>query len=94
MQNLTEKQIMSFKTTVNWVFNDKCYSVIGYFDWKIGIFQVTVVRVSCILKTYTLLDASSRYFKSLAEIFLKHNGYDFISVFCFELIYFLALAKK
>ena len=50
MQNRTEKQIMPFKTTVNWLFNDTwCYLVIAFFDWKIGIFQQTVARVSCIL---------------------------------------------
>ena len=38
-QNRTEKQIMPFKTTENWLFNDKwCYLAIGSFDWKIGIF--------------------------------------------------------
>ena len=51
MQNRTEKQTMPFKTTVNWLFNDiKCYFVIGCFNWKIGIFQQTVVRVYYILK--------------------------------------------
>ena len=44
-QNRTEKQIMLFKTTLNWLFNDTwCYLVIGIFYWKIGIFQQTVVR--------------------------------------------------
>ena len=44
-QNHTEKQIMPFKTTVNWLFNDIwCYLVIGCFDWKIVVFQQTVVR--------------------------------------------------
>ena len=44
-QNRTEKQIMLFKTTLNWLFNDIwCYLVIGSFDWKIGIFQQTVLR--------------------------------------------------
>ena len=52
-QNSTEKQIMPFKTTANWLFNDIwCYLVIGCFDWKIGVFQHTVVRVFYILKTY------------------------------------------
>ena len=46
-QNRTEKQIMSFKTTVNWLFNDVCYLVIGCFNWKIGVFQQTVVRALC-----------------------------------------------
>ena len=44
-QNRTEKQIMIFKTTVNFLFNDIwCYLVIGCFDWNIGVFQQTVVR--------------------------------------------------
>ena len=31
-QNCTEKQILSFKTTVNWIFNDIwCYLVMGCF---------------------------------------------------------------
>ena len=43
---------MPFKTTLNCRFNDIwCYLVTGSFDWKIGIFQQTVVRVYCILKT-------------------------------------------
>ena len=50
-QNRTEKQIMPFKTTVNWLFNDIwCYLVIGCFDWKIGVFQQTVARFYYILK--------------------------------------------
>ena len=41
----TEKQIVLFKTTINWLFNDIwCYLVIGYFDWRICIFQQTVPR--------------------------------------------------
>ena len=44
-QNSTGKQIMLFKTTVNCLFNDMWrYLFIGCFDWKIGIFQQTVVR--------------------------------------------------
>ena len=43
MQNRAEKQNMPFKTTVNWLFNDMWfYLVIGFFDWKIGVFQQTV----------------------------------------------------
>ena len=50
-QNRTEKQIMLLKTTVNWLFNDIwSYLVIGCFDWKIGVFQQTVVRFYYILK--------------------------------------------
>ena len=37
-QNCTGKQIMPFKTTVNWLFNNRsCYLVIGCFDWKIDV---------------------------------------------------------
>ena len=44
-QNRTEKQIILFKTAVNWLFNNIwCYLVIGCFDWKIAVFQQTVVR--------------------------------------------------
>ena len=49
--NRTEKQIMPFKTTVNWLFNDIwCYLVTGCFDWKIDVFQQTVVSVYYTLK--------------------------------------------
>ena len=41
-QNRTEKQIMPFKTAVNWLFNDIWfYLFIGCFDWKTGDFQQT-----------------------------------------------------
>ena len=51
MQNRTEKQIMSFKTTVNCLFNEIwCYLAIGYFDWKISIFQQTVLMGLLYLK--------------------------------------------
>ena len=49
LQNRTEKQIMPFIRTVNWLFNDTCYLVIGCFDWNIGIFQWSVVKVYYIL---------------------------------------------
>ena len=45
-QNCTGKvcQIMSFKRTVNWLFNDMwCYLVIAFFDSKIGVFQQKLV---------------------------------------------------
>ena len=55
-QYRTEKQIMPLKATLNCLINDIWrYSVIGYFDWKIGVLQQTVVRVYYILKgTYLL----------------------------------------
>ena len=52
LQNRTEKQTMSSKTTANWLFNDIwCYLFIAYFEWKISVFQQTVVRVYYILNT-------------------------------------------
>ena len=45
-QNYTGKlyQIMSFKRTVNWLFNDMwCYLVIVFLDSKIGVFQQKLV---------------------------------------------------
>ena len=51
LQNCTEKQIMPSKLTINWLFYYKwCYLFIAYFDWKIRVFQQTVVRVYYILK--------------------------------------------
>ena len=51
LQKRTEKQTMSFKTTVNWLFNSICYLAIGCFDCKIGFFQQTVVKFYYILNT-------------------------------------------
>ena len=52
-QNRIEKQIMPLKTTLNWLFNDIWrYLVIASFDWKIGIFRQTVVRVYCIVNIF------------------------------------------
>ena len=43
---------MRSKTTINWLFNDVlCYLFVAFFDWKIGFFQQTHVRVYDILKT-------------------------------------------
>ena len=62
-QNGTEKQIMPFKTTVNWLFNDIwCYLVIACFDWKIVVFQKTVVRVYYILKLDCSIHSLSNFF--------------------------------
>ena len=50
-QNLTEKQIMPSKTTVNFLFNDiLCYFFIACFDLKIDVFQQAVVKIYHILK--------------------------------------------
>ena len=35
LQNRIEKQIVPLKTTVNWLFTNICYLVIGCFDWNI-----------------------------------------------------------
>ena len=44
-QNRTEKQIMPSKTTINRLFNEIwCYLIIACFEWKIDVFQQTVVR--------------------------------------------------
>ena len=48
---------MPFKTTVNWLFNDMWrYLVIAFFDWKIGVFQQTLVTVYCILNFFNIFD--------------------------------------
>ena len=58
-QNCTEKQIMPSKITINWLFNDiLCYLFIACFDWKIRVFQQTVVRV------YYTLNISKKLFMS------------------------------
>ena len=55
-QNRTKKQIMPSKTRVNWLFNDIwCYLFIACFDWKIGIFQQTFVRIYYILNISFIL---------------------------------------
>ena len=75
-QNCTEKQIMSSKTTINWLFNNICYLFIACFEWKIDVFQQTVVRVYYIPKSFrnsdeliTLITMNSQ-----AEIFLQHTN--------------------
>ena len=49
-QSHAEKQIMPFKTTLHWLFDDiwRCIGI-GCLNWKIGVFQQTVVRVFNIL---------------------------------------------
>ena len=67
-QNRTEKQIIPCKITVHWLFNDTwCYLFIACFDWKIGVFQQTVVRVNYIPKGPLLGTYSQRI---LIHIFL------------------------
>ena len=67
-QNGTEKQIMPFKATVNWLFNDIwCYLVIGCFDWKIAFFQKTIVRV------YYILNIKKKAYPTKMVLFLKNT---------------------
>ena len=66
LQNRSEKQIMPFKTTVNWLFNDMWrYLVIAFLWLKIGVFQETLVRVYCILNFNPILDGSFRSFSRM-----------------------------
>ena len=53
-QNRTEKQIMPFKTTVNWQFNMWCHWVISFLIEKL-VFQQTVVTVYSILNSLSFL---------------------------------------
>ena len=47
---------MPSKTTINWQFNDIwCFLFTACFDWILGIFQQTVVRVSYILNGIFLI---------------------------------------
>ena len=56
-QNRTEKQIMPFKTTMNWLVNDIwCYLLIACFDWEVGVFQHAFVRFYYINTYWTLPD--------------------------------------
>ena len=55
-QNLSEQLIVPSKTTINWLLNGIwCYLFIGCFDWKIGVFQKTVVWVYYILQINTFV---------------------------------------
>ena len=54
LENCTEKQIMPFKTTINWLFSDICYLFLACFDWKNDVFQQLVVRVCYILNSCSL----------------------------------------
>ena len=59
LENQTEKQIMPYKTTTNWQFNDLwCYVFNACFDWKIGIIHETVVK-----GFYYILDLHSHSWK-------------------------------
>ena len=52
-ENHAEKQIMPSKIAINWLFtNIWCYLLIASFDWKIVVFQQTVLRVYYILNSF------------------------------------------
>ena len=95
-QNRTEKQIMPFKTTVNWLFNDIWYYlVIGSFDWKIGVFQQIVVRVYYILKAsyetfanefFTKKIITRAYSRSSNSLGFNHIFQKFSEIIC-EIIF-------
>ena len=75
-QDRTEKQIMPFKITVNWLFDDIwCYLVMGCFNLKNGVFQQTVVRVYCILKEKTLINFLKKCHKVLNTHAIKKKRY-------------------
>ena len=58
---------MSSNTAINWLFNDIwCYLFIACFDWKIGAFQQTVVRVY-----YTLKLSQQTYWYGFSDFYLK-----------------------
>ena len=76
-QNCTEKQIKPSKSTINWLFNDIwCYLFITCFDWKIGIFQQTVVRVYYILKSQISVRVTTTSIFSSAD--WNNNTYNLI----------------
>ena len=49
LQNLTEKQIMQFKTTLNWPFHDICYLVIVVSTNSCKGFIVSLTQVKNII---------------------------------------------
>ena len=71
----TEKQIIPFKTTVNELFND-IYLAIGCFDWKIGVFQQTVLRGLLYAQRQTLVLDDLTVLRCFRVIFsLKKENY-------------------
>ena len=65
---IVQKNKLPSKTAVNWLFNDIwCYLFIACFDWKISIFQQTVVRVYYILNRVKL-ERAVPFIKYLATL--------------------------
>ena len=81
LQNHTEKQIMPFKTTVNWLFTDIwCYLVIGCFDWKIVVFQQAFVRDYYILRHYFIHHC--KIWVIIAVFYQIVHWHHYIKIFC------------
>ena len=78
-QNRTEKQIMPFKTTMNWLVNDIwCYLLIACFDWEVGVFQQAFVRFYYINTYWALPDEpqKKKFFRSpTGYLFPKWAGW-------------------
>ena len=73
---------MPFKTTVNWVFNDIHYLVIGSVDCKIGVFEQRVIKVYYVLKSpatkrlsYLFIAWLIVFDNSWRKTFLSHFGW-------------------
>ena len=81
LQNCTEKQILSFKTTVNWFFNDIwCYLATGCFDLKISVFQ-QFLGVYCILKFWISIVSFEEVREDYFKLVQIHNA----MIFCWML---------
>ena len=65
MQNSTE--FIALKTAVNWPFSMWCYLVFSCFDWKIDVFQQTVLRFY-IIKSFRKLLTKLLFSKSFLEV--------------------------
>ena len=62
---IVQKNKLSFKTAVNWLFNDIWrFLVIACIEWKIGVFQQIVVRV------YYILNLVTKKFKFVSKCFI------------------------
>ena len=68
-QNPTEKQIMPFKTTVNWLFNGIwSYLVIGSFNWKSHVFQQTMNVKLLVKHSFVNFDKMKYYDHTLVNL--------------------------
>ena len=73
-KNRTAKQIALSKTKINWVFNDIwCYLFIACFEWNIGFFQQTVVRVYYILNLHISLTGLRKYINLIIKTKIRSD---------------------